>query len=185
MGICSNCNLNLNETIHELSPNLVNKCTRIQDLFRSDIQFEPHFLLGTCLFTWNTKNIPTPSVKTYLCANIWLWDERVTKLSGRLAGSYLHALLHLDPTIFVIIHHLVNILQGLQAVAVGVTHAGGGHQHAQIWISTVVSSVEGLFEPDITADSHLQLLSSVVFRMLNSRYFHRLLLTDGTVQNLQ
>lgn len=45
---------------------------------------------------------------------------------------YLHALLHLDPSIFVVIHHLVDISQGLQAVAVSFTQAWWGHQNAEI-----------------------------------------------------
>lgn len=45
---------------------------------------------------------------------------------------YLYTLLHLDPTIFVIIHHLVDTSQGLQAVAISFIHAWWGHQHAEI-----------------------------------------------------
>lgn len=45
---------------------------------------------------------------------------------------YLHTLLHLNPAILVIIHHLMDAPQGLQAVAVRLTHTWRGHHHAGV-----------------------------------------------------
>ena len=45
---------------------------------------------------------------------------------------YLHTLLDLDASVVVVVHHLVDVAQRLQAVAVRLAHAGRGDQHAQV-----------------------------------------------------
>lgn len=47
---------------------------------------------------------------------------------------YLYTLLHLDPAVFVIIHHLMDAPQGLQAVAVCLAHTWWWHHRAEVYM---------------------------------------------------
>lgn len=48
---------------------------------------------------------------------------------------YLHTLLHLNPAVLVVVHHLMDAPQGFKAVAVGLAQTWWRHRHAGIWIN--------------------------------------------------
>lgn len=55
--------------------------------------------------------------------------------------SYLHTLLHLNPTILVIVHHLMDAPQGLQAVAIGLAHTWRRHHHTRVYMDQEINVI--------------------------------------------
>lgn len=58
--------------------------------------------------------------------------------------EYLHTLLHLNPSILVIVHHLMDAPQGLQAVAIRLAHTWWSHYHAGVYMGhkgNVITSI--------------------------------------------
>lgn len=62
-----------------------------------------------------------------------------------MGQTYLYTLLHLDPPVFVIIHHLMDAPQGLQAVAVCLAHTWWRHHRAEVYMDQesngIISSI--------------------------------------------
>lgn len=53
---------------------------------------------------------------------------------GEEGVLYLHTLLHFNPAIFVIIHHLMDAPEGLQAIAIRLIHTRWRHHHAGVYM---------------------------------------------------
>lgn len=87
-----------------------------------------------CCSPWSStfSSAKAPVVVDFNPLATW-WGNKI--ISGRMRKHrYLHTLLHLNPSILVIIHHLMDALQSLQAVTIGFTYTRWRHHHA--WVYT-------------------------------------------------
>ena len=59
-------------------------------------------------------------------------DKRAGEGATSASGPYLHALVDLDPSVVVVVQLLVDLVQGLQAEAVGVAYAWRPHRQTRV-----------------------------------------------------